>query len=128
MRKNKLLYVPLVLGVAVFFGFVTLPMLVCESQEDSVINLVQSRPVVGVEHIVFAPDSVITVGNHSYIPLNIAMDSSTINAKNATLILQVVDAFEQKHPEWKITDWRMEKWSRFLDGLWIDHEPREGLK
>lgn len=74
---------------------------------------------------------VITLGNHSYVPLNLMGNP----AGNAQSILRVLQAFEMEHIGWQIVNWHIEKQQaggmRLLDsrdyvyGIWIDHEPKE---
>jgi hypothetical protein len=67
-----------------------------------------------------------TVGNHTYIPINI--DGSP--ADNEHLILKIIEAFEKSHPELKVTFWspqgRENSYLRssYTFGLWVNHEPR----
>lgn len=73
-------------------------------------------------------EEAITIGNHSYLPLNMAYQNP---ANNIKLILSTLNAFEKKHPELKITGKQIEKQQDahgtcdLIFGLWVDHEPRE---
>lgn len=68
----------------------------------------------------------ITIGNHTYIPLNLPGDAD----QNVRSILAVLAAFEKSHSEFKVTGWSIEKQQSaymepaFVFGLWVDHEPR----
>jgi len=73
----------------------------------------------------FNMNAVATKGNHSYVPLHIQGTPDEYRG----LILNVIWAFEQAHPELEVTDWKIEKihwnlYNRYIDGLWIDHKPR----
>mgnify|MGYP001585026662 CR=1 FL=1 len=70
---------------------------------------------------------VVTVGNHSFIPLPIKHDKD-----NPGIVLRVLDDFEKNHPDLEVTSWRISQ--GFLisadnagkaDGLWVDHRPRK---
>lgn len=69
----------------------------------------------------------VTIGNHTYLPLNIDGDPS----QHVQEILLIVDAFEKAHPEWEITSWNLEgahsTYARlaYTYGIWIDHRPKE---
>lgn len=67
-----------------------------------------------------------TIGNHTYIPLNIDGAAS----KNITVILAVLDAFEKTRPELEITSWSLlndqvayvtRPW---VYGIWVNHKPK----
>lgn len=65
-----------------------------------------------------------TLGNHSYIPLNIRGESKDYIDE----ILGVLYEFERAHPELEITGWRIEErhvsygHGAYIDGLWVDHQ------
>ncbi|MDP3999137.1 MAG: hypothetical protein Q8P76_00905 [bacterium] len=69
----------------------------------------------------------ITVGNHTYLPLNLDRRRP---ADVANVILTILDTFEKTHPNLKVTNWHIEKnqlaytTGAYIFGLWIDHEPR----
>ena len=77
-------------------------------------------------------DGTMTMGNHSYIPLNLYRQEPV---NNIGFILGALYTFEKNHPKLKVTHWHIEEresaqatWP-ILFGLWVDHEPREpGLK
>jgi hypothetical protein len=68
----------------------------------------------------------LTVGNHSYLPILVR---GTPN-DSAFFILDALNAFEQKHPDFQVTGWKVEKDQYGYDnppyiyGLWIDHKPK----
>lgn len=69
---------------------------------------------------------VITVGNHSYIPLNI---HDARPADRTHDILVILDKFEKIHPELEITSWSIEKQEGVympghIFGLWVNHCPK----
>lgn len=70
--------------------------------------------------------SVCRFGDHSYIPLNISGRPSD----HVETILNVIKSFEEKHPDLKTKDWKIEKTqdskttSDQIHGIWIDQEPR----
>ncbi len=69
-------------------------------------------------------ETAITVGNRSYIPLNIPGKPEEINHE----ILIVLKTFEEERHV-TITDWKIEKEQsatnapEFIFGLWVDHTP-----
>ncbi len=69
---------------------------------------------------------VVTVGNHSYVPLNIDGEAKD-NVQN---ILGALDAFEKAHPELEVTSWsllsRQASYSTYgyTYGIWVNHRPR----
>lgn len=69
---------------------------------------------------------IITVGNHSYIPMNIFNTPS----ERVMSILEVLQRFENLYPDVRVTGWKIEKQQNsfastsYIFGLWIDHEPR----
>ena len=66
---------------------------------------------------------VTTVGDHSYIPFNLDGDAS----QHVSEILSVLAAFEKAHPDWEITNWKVEEQhhayftGEHLYGIWVDH-------
>lgn len=73
---------------------------------------------------------VVTVGNHSFIPLAISWDKDN-PMDGPRCVLLALDAFEKQHPEMEVTSWQISQ--GFLpeadnagkaDGLWVDHRPR----
>lgn len=94
---------------------------------ESSVELYPPNPPPGKKsqvEISFNKDKVITIGNHSYIPLNLAGDPD----EYAEVILNVLKQFESAHPEFEISDWKIEKQQSTEDrtdrifGLWIDHK------
>lgn len=75
-----------------------------------------------------------TVGNHSWMPLNINSRTSDHNPQPAEyrlFILSALLAFEKEHPELEVVSWKIEQHQyavtteSVIYGLWIDHRPRE---
>lgn len=66
-----------------------------------------------------------TVGNFSYIPINISARPS----EQSRLILKILEAFENKNPQWEIIHWQIQEqqWTTFdrfcTLGIWVDHRP-----
>lgn len=97
---------------------------------SSVIRLGQEaekNPTPIQQTIVFDSSNTITVGNNSWVAINI-FDTP---AKDATLILEILDKFEKTHPELIVLDWKIEKnqdthgTSAYIFGLWIHHKPKQ---
>lgn len=71
-------------------------------------------------------DSMKTVGNYSYLPINQSGNPGDFH----DTILAIMNKFEMDHPGLKVTSWKIEKKqgasgvSAFIYGLWVDHEPR----
>lgn len=75
----------------------------------------------------FNLDVVITVGNHSYIPIN-ARQIEVLSTKLVPTILNLLDAFEKKHPNLEVTGWDLlqsQADSSSVYGLWVDHKPKQ---
>lgn len=78
-----------------------------------------------------------TIGNHSWIPLNIDKNTGereVLPSEYRLFILGALLAFEKEYPHLEITNWRIERdqganhpkaWNAKIYGLWIDHKPRE---
>jgi len=68
----------------------------------------------------------VTVGNHTYIPLNIYGRPDD----HLPEILGVLDAFEKRHPDLEVTSWNLLRdqqaftTSPYIYGIWINHRPR----
>lgn len=68
-----------------------------------------------------------TLGNHSYIPMNVV----GCDDECAGIILVVLNQFEKAHPELDVTSWNpVNRSSSYgtsanLSGLWVNHRPRE---
>jgi hypothetical protein len=98
-----------------------IPCLGCKKKDDS-ISVVQKTTTETEINL----STVKTVGNHSYIPLNLSGYSNGF----ADLILNVINKFEIMHPDWKITDWKFQTGQStnglydYTYGIWVDHEPR----
>ena len=67
----------------------------------------------------------ITIGNHSYIPLNI-QESPAFCPKE---ILAALKNFEETHSDLEITNWKVQEhgggWGTMTYGLWIDHKKKQ---
>ncbi len=106
----------------VLFGILAIALAGCDSSEPSEPSVVQKKQVQVVER--YDMSAVVTVGNHSYLPLNLPGNPS----QHVSLILGALQAFEKAHPEWRITGWRIEKRQAgyavqaYIFGLWVDHE------
>lgn len=67
-----------------------------------------------------------TIGNHSYMPLNI----QGTPADHIDEILGALQTFEKNHPELEVVGWWVEKHqvafrtSNYIYGLWVDHRPK----
>lgn len=97
-------------------------------------SAIKFEPVQGALTASYDMKTVETVGNHSWMPLNI--DGDTTKDRDAkpseyrTFILGALCAFEKAHPELEVTGWMIEKdqhargASDHIYGLWIDHRPR----
>lgn len=73
---------------------------------------------------------VVSVGNHSYIPLNFWRQAGVGN--DALYIMGILNAFEEAHPNLEITNWCLEATPHtnfipnfFIFGIWVDHHPRQ---
>lgn len=118
-----------VLGVVVLVGLA----ITCNADYyDSVVSAINKSKIRNVIRSSIDVSVAVTVGNHTYIPLNIK-GVNAVPAKHVQDILSVLAAFEKAHPELKVTNWHIEK-QRYvvaymkirqtIDGLWVDHEPR----
>jgi len=71
-------------------------------------------------------DVAITRGNHTYIPINRQGNPHGV----ATKILELVESFENSHPELSITEFQIEKQqtahgvSDYIYGIWLHHKPK----
>lgn len=61
----------------------------------------------------------ITQGNHTYIPFYISYPREHVSE-----ILEILNKFEEQHPDLKITHWHIDTGDYTTYGLWVDHEPR----
>jgi len=69
----------------------------------------------------------VTLGNHTYIPLNV---KNAMPKDYVEVILELLDTFERAHPELEMISWKVE-WHPstydlypYIYGIWIDHRPR----
>ncbi len=72
-----------------------------------------------------------TVGNHTYIPIKkCGFSPDDIHEE----ILQILQAFEQRHLDWVVISWATEanhnshSYPANTYGLWVNHLPREELR
>lgn len=74
----------------------------------------------------FNLDVAITRGNHTYIPIH--RDGGP--AEFAEKILELVESFENSHPELSISEFQIEKsqtspgLSYYIYGIWLHHKPK----
>lgn len=80
-------------------------------------------------------DKAITVGNHSWVPINcIGGDYEDLTNDDAKLILGVLSEFEQAHPELEVVGWKQELKHEshyryfYIFGIWIDHKAKPGFE
>jgi hypothetical protein len=98
------------------------------SQGSAVTIEVSGAPGKEETSIRLSPDSVITVGDHSYVPLNLEGNPD----KNCRTILKTLDIFKQKNPGLEVISWSIEKQQlaegakEFVFGLWINHRQKQG--
>lgn len=106
----------------------------CEYKKPSAIKYPQKveesrNPLVGYDMSV-----AITIGNHSYIPLNLYADLYGTPNEHVAKILGVIDAFEKSHPDRDTVSWQLDKQQNsgslpaYISGIWIDHKPRIKLR
>lgn len=71
---------------------------------------------------------IITVGNHSYAPVDLNEERPSNKVDE---ILNLLAEFEKKHPELEVTHWHIEKQQsahttgQKIFGIWIDHRPKK---
>lgn len=91
-------------------------------------SVLQPPPVAvpqGVTLKVYDLNVVKTIGDHSYIPINIDGTPDS----HADTILNILSVFKTSNPELEITGWKIEKnqsaytTGPYIYGLWIDHKP-----
>lgn len=74
----------------------------------------------------FNSAAIITIGNHSYLPINKEGQPSEMVSE----ILQIISSFETAHPELVVENWSVEKRQSAhvvtpkVYGLWINHHKR----
>ncbi len=90
------------------------------------------RPTIGKTNsgmnAVFDASGVMTLGNHSWVPLHLKGSSD----EHALTILWALREFEKAHPELEVTSWNLEKNQKTMSensneilGLWVNHRPRQ---
>jgi hypothetical protein len=68
-----------------------------------------------------------TIGNHSFVPLNLKGESY----QHTEEILLVLNEFEDKHPRLETVDWKIQQKTvsngndPVIVGLWIDHRKKK---
>ncbi len=77
-----------------------------------------------------APMDIVTIGNHSYVPLPIANEECLENIRK---ILNTLDKFEKEHPGLYekniVTNWKFARSKNGVGalsgiiGIWVDHKP-----
>lgn len=77
--------------------------------------------------------SAITVGNHSWIPLDwSSWSEGRISISLSSRILNIVNDFESAKPWLETTDWRLEirhkgyACGQYIYGIWVDHRVKPG--
>lgn len=95
-----------------------------------VVGCSSSRPVSAVKALpanAYDMSVVVTVGNHSYIPINLDGKPN----ENVDVILGALKAFESANPNLEVTGWQIEKQqlayvtSPYTYGIWVDHHPKK---
>jgi len=88
-----------------YFGVVAVTLLCLNAgcSEEQPPSFLKSRQV---EVPTYNMNVVVTVGNHTYIPLNLFREQPS---NNTTEILKVLEEFENTHPEFQVTDWKIEE-------------------
>ena len=119
MRKAILALVVTVLLV------LTVTMIGC-SDSPPLPSAVQQKTVLGTLGTVYDTSVAVTVGNHTYVPLNFFGEA----AYHVPKILGTLDAFEKAHPELEVTSWSLSNhpatsttYAR-VNGIWLNHRPR----
>ncbi len=65
-----------------------------------------------------------TVGDHSYIKLPAHFSRSYPDRDDlGNAVMEVVDGFERKHSELRVTDWKVDAGNGDIYGIWLDHLP-----
>ena len=73
-----------------------------------------------------APMDIVTMGNHSYVPLPIQEEESLRNIRK---ILNTLDKFEKEHSNLVVTSWKFARSKNGVGalsgivGIWVDHKP-----
>ncbi len=84
------------------------------------------KPIVQSEQV-FDLGVVMTVGNHSYLPINVKVRYGSIESEMIPTILNILDQFGKKHPDLEVTSWSLfedQSDESILYGLWINHKPK----
>lgn len=70
----------------------------------------------------------VTIGNHSYVEVDIVKSYGQLEFKEAKHVLEIINSFEHDHPELEITNWHAEyryqvdyDYPVGIEGLFIDH-------
>jgi hypothetical protein len=100
----------------IWFGIMVIAMLVlsdgCGDYGDGGIQKVKEATSIN-------PFAGKTVGNHTYLPLD--LDNVWQHTEE---VLQVLDAFEKANPRVEITSWHLLMFGNHkAQGVWIDHRP-----
>jgi len=82
--------------------------------------------------ISYQSDAVVTVGDHSYIPILPKGSGYVIREDFPQTVLKLIDAFEQDHPELNVTGWKLLTYAyggTYVHtqalGIFLDHQPRQ---
>jgi len=107
------------------------------SQRDFVSQTALAAGEVPSLNISYQSDAVVTVGDHSYIPISPSLhrSESVWSESFPQTILELIDAFEQDHPELNVTGWELlthvhgvahtgTYTSTRVLGIFLDHQPR----
>jgi len=63
---------------------------------------------------------VVTLGNHSYLPINREGNAADM----AWDILHMLNTLEESHSHLVVDTWAIEERSNYVCGLWINHHPK----
>jgi len=121
-------FVVVFVAVVAFLGLIILMSITNERNRPNLTSTnapAVSETVGSDEAVKISLASIITIGNHSWMPFPKAGEV----ADNPEKILVLVDLFERNHPEWEIIGWRVEYKHQdynkaFIYGLWIDYRPK----
>jgi len=67
-----------------------------------------------------------TIGNHTYLPLYLVLESEPTDQKIQDVLL-TLDSFEKQHPELEVTSWSSLQHSSSHYGIWINHRPKQAV-
>ena len=122
MKSNKKLCAVWMMRVVFVVGLVVVFSMACVDRP----SVIQESNKQIYHEININLASVVMVGNHSYIPINVFGNPRD----HVVEILAILDKFEKVHPELKITSWRVEKQQEGyctiakIFGIWVDHKSK----